>query len=57
MEWLHQVAAEGLPMALALCLALPLSQAGAQASRVRDSCLHGPFSIIISCQLGQELPC
>lgn len=39
MGWPDQVSAQGLSVAFAFRLALPLSQAGGQASRVRGSCL------------------
>lgn len=39
MGWPDQVSAQGLSVAFAFYLALPLSQAGGQASRVRGSCL------------------
>lgn len=59
MGWPDQVSAQGLSAAFAFCLALPLSQAGGQASKVRGSCPSGGAPILHhhTCQLQQELPC
>lgn len=59
MRWPDQVSAQGLPAAFAFHLALPLSQAGGQASKVRGSCLSSGAPILHHhiCQLRQELPC
>lgn len=46
MGWPNQASTQGLSAAFAFCLALPLSQAGGQASRVRGSCLSREVPIL-----------